>query len=86
MRETMPSAYMNEEDRKLMFRRIVNISVKGVIERVGIRLGYLSDKDKISLGEMVYRSIVQEKDVKLIRFNGLNIGYYHNLFKIKDSL
>ncbi len=80
----MPSGYMNEEDRKAMFRKVVTMVKK--MHRVGVRMQYLSDKDKISLGEMVYRSIANETEqIKLSRFNGINVGYYNNLIKMKED-
>jgi hypothetical protein len=45
----------------------------------------LSDKDKVSLGEMVFRSIANEKELNLKSFNGINIAYYHHVIKMKET-
>lgn len=37
---------------------------------------YLSDKDKVSLGEAIFRKITSMEDVRLRWFNGINLGYY----------
>ena len=79
----MPSGYMNEEDKKAMFRKVVSMVKR--MERVGVRMQYLSDKDKISLGEMVFRSIANEKELKLKSFNGINVAYYHYIIKMKEN-
>lgn len=81
-RETMPSGYMNEEDKKMMFRRVVTMVKK--MDIVGVMMLQLSDKDKVSLGEMVYRSIANENEIKLKRFNGINVAYYHHILKLKE--
>ena len=78
----MPSSYMNEEDKKTIFRRIVAMVKR--MQRVGVRMYYLSDKDKVSLGEMVFRSIANEKELNLKNFNGINIAYYHHIIKTKE--
>jgi hypothetical protein len=79
----MPSGYMNEEDKKTIFRKVVAMVKK--MQRVGVRMQYLSDKDKVSLGEMVFRSIANEKELNLKSFNGINIAYYHHVIKTKEN-
>ncbi len=33
---------------------------------------------------MVYRSIANENEIKLKRFNGINVAYYHHILKMKE--
>lgn len=52
-----PGTFINEEDKKIIFKKIVALIKLNKFETLQIHFKFLSDKDKISLGELIFRTI-----------------------------
>ena len=71
-------SYMTEEDKKQVFKRLIALIKTNRLLKLHFIMKFLQDKDKVSLGEMVVRTVTQMEALSLRFFNRINVAYYLN--------
>ncbi|TNV86452.1 hypothetical protein FGO68_gene11536 [Halteria grandinella] len=69
--------FMPEEDKKAVFKKVISLIKCGRFIKLNVKLEFINEKDKISFGEMAFRTLTNSDiQMKTQYFNGINIGQY----------